>query len=90
MKITFDPAKRDMTFQERGLEFEKADIVFAGRTYDKEDDRFNYGEIRVITVGYLHDRMVVVVWTERDGARHIISMRKANERERNRYKTNLG
>ena len=59
MKITFDPVKRDMTFKERGLEFEKADIVFAGRTYDKEDDRFNYGEIRVITVGYLHDRMVL-------------------------------
>ncbi|WP_457301847.1 BrnT family toxin [Phyllobacterium sp. P5_D12] len=90
MKITFDPVKRDITFQERGLDFGKADIVFAGRTYDKEDDRFDYGEIRVITVGYLHDRMVVIVWTERDGARHIISMRKANERERNRYKTNLG
>jgi len=36
VKITFDPIKRDMTFKERGLEFEKAGIVFAGRTYDKK------------------------------------------------------
>ena len=39
----------------------------------------------MITVGLMADRMVVVVWTQRGDARHIISMRKANEREQARY-----
>mgnify|MGYP006190638399 CR=1 FL=1 len=49
------------------------------------DDRFDYGETRYISAGDLHERMVIVVWTQRGEARHIISMRKANEREQGRY-----
>lgn len=85
MKITFDPAKRDKTLAERGLDFADAASVFAGRTYDQSDDRQDYGEARMITVGLLGPRMVVVVWTQRGDARHIISMRKANDREKARY-----
>jgi uncharacterized DUF497 family protein len=86
MRISFDPAKRDATFIDRGLAFEDAAEVFAGSTYDLEDDRQDYGETRIITVGWLSGRMVVVVWTPRGEWRHIISMRKANEREQARYR----
>lgn len=50
-----------------------------------EDKRRNYGENRFITIGFLDGRMVVLVWTPRDGAYRIISMRKANEREKTLY-----
>jgi uncharacterized DUF497 family protein len=90
MEITFDPAKRDLTFDERGLAFEDAAIIFEGRTLDMVDDRFDYLEERVITVGELAGRMVIVVWTQRGAARHIISMRKANEREQKRFAQRLG
>jgi uncharacterized DUF497 family protein len=83
--ITFDPVKRDHALTQRNLDFASAAQVFAGRTYDRVDDRFDYGEERVITVGHLEGRMVVVVWTQRGQARHVISMRKANEREQARY-----
>ena len=85
MAIAYDPAKRDWTLRERGLDFEHAEAVFAGPTFDRLDDRRDYGERRVITFGMLQDRMVVLVWTPRGGARHIISMRKANEREQAHY-----
>ncbi len=42
-------------------------------------------EDRFITVGFLDGAMVVLVWTPRDGAHRIISVRKANERERTLY-----
>lgn len=84
-KVTFDPVKRDWTLHNRRLDFVDAALVFLGHTYDEVDTRFEYGEIRTITVGHLRDRMVVVVWTQRGSARHVISMRKANERERKRY-----
>jgi uncharacterized protein len=85
MRITFDPPKRDWTLRERGLRFEEAADVFAGVTVDGFDLRRDYGEPRVITIGLLRGRMVIVVWTPRGDGRHVISMRKANEREKARY-----
>ena len=86
MRITFDAAKRDATLAERGLDFADAAVVFAGRELTVEDTRRNYGEPRFQTVGFLAGRMVMVVWTPRDEARHIISMRKCNAKEQARYR----
>ncbi len=58
---------------------------FADATLTVEDDRQDYGEVRYITIGFLDEAMVVLVWTRRAAARRIISMRKANERERRLY-----
>jgi uncharacterized DUF497 family protein len=83
--ITFDPAKREWTLRERGLDFLEAEEVFSGKTYDIPDRRREYGEARINTIGYLRGRMVIVCWTPRNNARHVISMRKTNEREKKRY-----
>jgi len=85
MKITFDPGKRALTLAERGLDFEDAADLFRGDTLDFPDDRQDYGELRMITVGHLRGRMMIVVWTPRGNARHVISMRKANAREKARF-----
>lgn len=90
MEIGFDPAKRELTLAERGLDFRDAAEVFAGPVFEQDDERFAYGERRIITVGLLRGRMVVMVWTPRGPVRHIISMRKANEREQQRFETRLG
>jgi len=91
MNITFDPAKRAKTLDERGLDFASAGAVFEGKHFTREDDRFDYGERRFISIGRLGEsgRMVVIVWTPRGDARHVISMRKANEREQRRYAEHL-
>jgi uncharacterized DUF497 family protein len=85
MKITFDPAKRERTLLERGLDFCDVIEVFSRQIYQQQDTRFDYGEVRILTVGYLNGRMVIVIWTPRGEARHVISMRKANEREQKYY-----
>lgn len=90
MAITYDPAKREWTMRERRLDFEWATEVFAGRTVHQEDDRRDYGEVRMVTVGALQGRMVVLVWTQRGDDRHIISMRKANDREKAHYGKEIG
>jgi uncharacterized protein len=46
MAITFDPAKRDKTLEERGLDFADAAQVFAGDVLTEIDERFDYGEVR--------------------------------------------
>ena len=89
IKISFDPAKQLATLESRGLDFADATLVFAGLTLDIADDRNDYGETRIITVGKLVGRMVIVVWTPRGEERRIISMRKANEREQERFRQRL-
>lgn len=84
MRITFDPAKRERTLAERGLDFEDAALVFEGVTLEFEDTRKHYGETRIICFGLLEGRMVVVGYTPRGEDRHVFSMRKANEREKAR------
>jgi uncharacterized DUF497 family protein len=85
-KITFDTAKRLQTLRERGVDFLDAKLVFEGETFTFDDERRDYGEVRRITVGFLAGRMVVVGWVARDEARHVFSMRKANEREIKAYR----
>lgn len=75
---------------ERGLDFARAKEVFDGLTITLQDQRQDYGESRLITMGWLDDRLVVLVWTQRGLARRIISMRKANEREIAKYSESLG
>ena len=84
MRVTFDPAKRVRTLDERGLDFEDAELVFAGLTIEIDDTRRNYGERRIICYGLLAGRIVVVGYTPRGSARHVFSMRKANDREKSR------
>ena len=85
MRIEFDEAKRAATLGARGLDMAQASLVFGGATLTVEDDRRDYGEVRYITIGFLDDTMVVIVWTRRNDAHRIISLRRANERERRLY-----
>lgn len=89
MRITFDATKREKTLMERGLDFARATEVFDGLTITLPDQRQDYGESRLITMGWLDERLVVLVWTQRGLARRIISMRKANEREIAKYSQSL-
>jgi uncharacterized protein len=89
MEISYDAAKRALILETRGLDFDDAVHVFAGTTMDIEDDRKKYGEVRWQTFGLLKGRLVAVVWTPRREERHIITMWKANDRERKRYEAQL-
>jgi uncharacterized protein len=87
MKMTFDPAKREWTLAHRGLDFAvDAERVFSGDTVTMVDHRFDYGEVRRISAGFLESRMVVIVWTERGASRHIISMRYCHDKEEKRWR----
>ncbi len=62
-----------------------AGSVFAGPFSTRQDVRFNYGEVRLLTAGFLNGLFVIVVWTPRGNARHIISMRYGHAKERRRW-----
>ena len=68
MKITFNPAKRDLTLRHRGLDFARAAEVFAGHAATVLDHRRDYGETLFITAGHLDGRLMVMIWTQRNDA----------------------
>lgn len=85
IQVEFDADKRDKTLLARGLDFARAGEVFAGRHFTAQDMRQDYAEDRFVTAGLQGARLVVIVWTPRGEVRRIISMRKANDREKALY-----
>ena len=43
------------------------------------------GEMRWVAIGFIGDRLHCVIYTDREEQRRIISLRKANSRDRRRY-----
>jgi hypothetical protein len=85
IEFEWNEDKNQINFLKHGLSFHDAKLVFSGNTISFVDDRYTYGEERVITLGELKGRLVVIVHTQRDFITRIISMRKANEREKTLY-----
>lgn len=90
MRYEWDQKKNQANQIKHGLDFEDAPLVLSGDIVSFEDDRSDYGEWRLITLGTLSGRVVVVVHTPRGDITRIISMRKANEREQKIYQERLG
>ncbi len=72
--------------QQRGFNFEyAARALLDPNKLIREDKRFNYGEQRFQIIGKINTRVFVVIYAKRDQIIRIISARKANKREVNRY-----
>lgn len=84
-KLTWHETKRQATLANRGLDFADANQVFTSATFEFEDSREDHGEKRMICFGYMYGRLIVVGYVQRGDARHIYSMRKANEREQSKF-----
>jgi uncharacterized DUF497 family protein len=87
MLFEWDEGKNQRTRKERGFGFEYASRIFLGPTLERQDDRREYGEIRIQAIGEVSDDILFVVYTDRGDARHIISARLANRKERKAWQS---
>jgi len=79
-------SKKEPGLTRHGITFEDAIRIFDGPALEKVDDRFDYGEERVITLGLAHHGVLYVVSTEAGADMiRIISVRKAEPDEIARY-----
>ncbi|MBK8456114.1 MAG: BrnT family toxin [Phyllobacteriaceae bacterium] len=81
MEIEWDEAKRQDALERHGVDFADVALIDLGTAMTIADNRRNYGEARLVTYGFINDRLHVVCWTERGGRMRVISFRKANDRE---------
>jgi hypothetical protein len=68
----------------RGLAFSLADDLDWSTALIVEDPRKDYGERRYQAIGMIGEDLHMPVFTPRDGEVHVISLRRANQRERTR------
>lgn len=89
MQYTYDKTKKALNLKKHGLDFDNAkQVIESAKTVTFEDNRFDYGEQRYITLGLLQGILVVIVTSETDNEIRIISMRKADKNEQAIYYTN--
>lgn len=84
MDTTFDPAKDAINIEKHKLSL--ADFQgFDGVPNVAVDDRFDYGEVRYQARGRIDGKGYCLVYTVRETGLHLISFRRAREKEMRRY-----
>ncbi len=89
MDFEWDERKREITLDARGLDFRDGCDLFDGRVVMSYPSP-RAEEQRFVTVGLIEGRLIAVVWTQRDDARRIISMRRARHGEEKIYAALFG
>ena len=85
MRFEWDENKRLANIRKHGFDFADVSSIFDSDTVTVEDDRYNYGEQRFMTLALLQGRIIAVVHTENDDLVRIISVRKASKYEQQIY-----
>ena len=70
--ITFDPAKDQTNRNKHGISLAEADILDWSAALTWEDDRKDYGEIRLVALLPMADRLYCCVYVERSSQAEIL------------------
>jgi uncharacterized DUF497 family protein len=85
MNVSFDAAKDAENKLKHGVSLSEAALLDWDAALIWQDIRHDYGEIRMIALGSIGERLYCVVYVDRESERRIISLRKANQREFDHY-----
>ena len=89
MEFEWDETKRQQTIRQRGVDMLYAALIFEGEVLTRRDDRRDYGEERLISLGVVDDECFVVIHTERDGLTRLITAWKGGRDERAQYEAGI-
>ncbi len=87
MKVEFDSTKDEINRAKHGVSLSAAVDFDWDTALEREDDRFDYGEVRFVAIGLIDSRLYVMVFTEGsdDDTLRIISLRPAEKHETRFY-----
>ncbi|SCX35898.1 BrnT family toxin [Agrobacterium rosae] len=87
MEIEFDPAKDAKNIAKHGVSLQAAENFDWDSAFEREDDRFDYEEVRFVALGMIGGRLHVLAFTEgsHDDAIRAISLRPAEKHEARFY-----
>ena len=85
MQFEFDPAKDLSNLKKHGLSLALASLLAWDDALVWVDDRFDYGECRMIALAPETGILYFVAFVDRGSVRRVISLRRANRREVKHY-----
>lgn len=85
MEYEWDENKRMTNIDKHQVDFRVAAFIFEGETVREPDNRYDYGEERYLSIGFVGGECFVVAHTERDSVIRLISAWKGGRRERRKY-----
>jgi len=85
MRFEWDEAKRRSNLRRHGFDFLVAEKVFKSQVVTILDNRFDYDEIRFVTLGLLNGVVLAIAHLETDEVARILSVRKASRNEEEIY-----
>jgi uncharacterized DUF497 family protein len=85
MYYEWDENKRIANLAKHGVDFASAEKFEWDTAIETIDDRFDYGEERWVALGFIGNKLHVLIYSYRADIIRIISLRKANKREREYY-----
>jgi uncharacterized DUF497 family protein len=85
VRITYDPVKSQKNEQDRGLPFATAKQFDWDTAWVEPDLRHPYPEPRFVAKGLVEGRLHVLCFTPIPDGFRVISFRKANAKEQQRY-----
>jgi uncharacterized DUF497 family protein len=87
VEIEFDPAKDATNTARHGVPLRAAEMFDWDTAFEREDDRFDYGEVRFVAMGLIGDRLHVLIFTEgsHENAVRAISLPPAQKHEARFY-----
>ncbi|HMW21007.1 MAG TPA: BrnT family toxin [Nitrosomonas sp.] len=81
MKVICDATKDAINKEKHGVSLHDAMHIDWDAALIWQDTRHDYGEVRMIALAPIDERLYCVVYVDREDHRRIISLRKANYRE---------
>ncbi len=85
LKITFDPMKREDVLRVRGVDILYAALIFEGETLDFVDERNDYGEKRIVSIGKVEDEYYTVVHVDHGETIRIVTAWKGGRRAKRKF-----
>lgn len=89
LNFEWDENKNISNIEKHHIDFNDGINIFRNPLILKEDRRNDYGEKRWIAIGNLSEIIVVAVYTIRNDNIRIISIRIANQNEKQKYHENI-
>ena len=89
MEFEWDKNKRQSNLSKHGIDFVRAAYIFNSPILEREDNRNDYNESRLIAIGEINGVVLFVVYTVRGSIYRIISARRATKREQQQYYKNI-
>jgi len=87
--ISWESPGAKINIKKHGIDLADLESAFDSHMVTVEDDREDYGELRLQSLAMWRGRVVFLVWTEREDVAHLISCRYADRSEIEDYFSSL-